>query len=178
MVLAKAPPQRSAGGGAERGRGARDVWSSTETGGTSPGEAASTTACGCCSAWWARGAAMPGLRCAVARPRRSGRWRRWCGRLLPRLPCPSRCGGQEGGGKEGVEGERVARDVRAANWGVLAGALPVLFVLFSEEKEKEEEKEAPEDLFLRSSSTPAVLCASLVTQVQCLRSVPFVCWQA
>ena len=40
--------------------------------------------------WGARGAAMPGLRCAVARPRRSGRRRRWCGRLLPRLPCPSR----------------------------------------------------------------------------------------
>ena len=40
--------------------------------------------------WGARGAAMPGLRCAVARPRRSGRWRRWCGRLLPRLPCLSR----------------------------------------------------------------------------------------
>ena len=39
----------------------------------------------------ARGAAMPGLRCAVARPRCSGRRRRrWCGRLLPRLPCPSR----------------------------------------------------------------------------------------
>ena len=50
-----------------------------------------------------------------------------------------------------------------------------------EEEEEEEEEEDSQNLFLswpRSSSTAAVVCPWLVTLVQCLRSVLFVCRQA
>ena len=74
-------------------------------------------------------------------------------RLHALLRRPTGCvgAGEEGRGEE--EGERDAGVLRAKDRGVPEFALPVLFVLFSEEKEQEEKKKLPKTSS-RSSRAP------------------------
>ena len=91
-------------------------------------------------------------------------------------------------GKEAeAEGKGAAGQGGEEGGGPLAGGPPQAraqcrwLLLVSEDEEEEEEKETSSRPLLfrpRSSSTSAVLCASVVTLVQCLRSVTFVCRQA
>ena len=99
--------------------------------------------------WGARGAAMPGLRCAVARPRCSGRRRRWCGRDKKKEE------------KEEERKKKVKRQQAQIIEEVLLGPRAHSGAL---EDEEEEEKEEPTSSYLFSAfaaaleATPVFAC--------------------